>query len=94
MITLFPVGRIFTTVRGWALLFLYFDVACWTLLLLKPVGHVELVALDDIFQCLGPLLDVPLCLGRLRPPRLRPPRLRTPLLLGLGLLAYVVGQGI
>ena len=82
-------GRALTTVRGWAILFLCFDAAFWALLLLRPVGPAELVALDDVLQCLGPLLAVPLCLAHFR-------RRWTgvSLFLGLGTLAYVVGQGI
>jgi diguanylate cyclase len=81
--------RTLTAVKCWALVFLCFDGAFWTLLLLRPVGHAELVAVDDILQCIGPLLAVPLCMMRLR-------RwwLRASLFLGLGILAYVVGQGI
>jgi len=84
-----PLGRALTTIRGWAVLFLCFDAVFWALLLLRPVGHAQLVALDDVLQCIGPLLAVPLCLLRL-------PRqwLGASLFLGLGTLAYVGGQGI
>jgi diguanylate cyclase len=81
--------RTFTTVKGWAILFLCFDGAFWALLLLRPVGHAQLVVLDDVLQCIGPLLAVPLCLVRLRRQWLG-----TSLFLGLGTLAYVGGQGI
>src|SRR6202165_1131663 len=84
-----PLGRALPTVRGWAGLFLCFDAVFWALLLLRPVGHAQLVALDDVLQCIGPLLAVPLCLLRLR----RQWR-GTSLFLGLGTLAYVGGQGI
>src|ERR1700680_1211737 len=84
-----PLRRTFTSVTGWAILFLCFDGAFWALLLLRPVGHAQLVALDDVLQCIGPLLAVPLCLMRLRRQWLG-----TSLFLGLGTLAYVGGQGI
>src|SRR6202049_1467267 len=87
--TLRSLGRTFTSVTGWAILFLCFDGAFWALLLLRPVGHAQLVALDDVLQCIGPLLAVPLCLMRLRRQWLG-----TSLFLGLGTLAYVGGQGI
>ena len=77
------------TVRGWAVLFLCFDAVFWALLLLRPVGHAQLVALDDVLQGIGPLLAVLLCLLRLRRQWLG-----TSLFLGLGTLAYVGGQGI
>ena len=82
-------GRALTTVWGWAVLFLCFDVVFWALLLLRPVGYAQLVALDDVLQCLGPLLAVPLCLGHVRRRKWG-----ASLFLGLGILAYVVGQGI
>ncbi len=82
-------GRVLSTVRGWAVLFLCFDAVFWALLLLRPVGHAQLVALDDVLQCIGPLLAVPLCLVRLRRRWLG-----TSLFLGLGTLAYVGGQAI
>ena len=84
-----PLGRALTSVRGWAVLFLCFDAVFWALLVLRPVGHAQLVALDDVLQCIGPLVAVPLCLVRL-------PRqwLGASLFLGLGTLAYVGGQGI
>ncbi|HEY6539398.1 MAG TPA: hypothetical protein VIZ18_00595, partial [Ktedonobacteraceae bacterium] len=74
---------------GSAILFLCFDAVFWVLLVLRPVGHAQLVAFDDVLQCIGPLLAVPLCLVRL-------PRqwLGASLFLGLGTLAYVGGQGI
>jgi diguanylate cyclase len=84
-----PLFWAFTAVKGWALLFLCFNGAFWALLLLRPVGHAELVAIDDILQCIGPLLAVPLCVGRLRRQWLGPS-----LCLGLGILAYVMGQGM
>ncbi|HEY5006065.1 MAG TPA: diguanylate cyclase, partial [Ktedonobacteraceae bacterium] len=79
----------FTSIKGWALLFLCFDGAFWALLLLRPVGHAELVAFDDILQCIGPLLAVPLCMVRLQRRWMG-----ASLFLGLSILAYVVGQGI
>jgi diguanylate cyclase (GGDEF)-like protein len=75
--------------KGWALLFLCFDGVFWALLLLHPVGHANLVAIDDVLQCIGPLLAVLLCLGRLRRRGLD-----ASLFLGLGILAYIVGQAI
>ena len=50
---------------GWAILFLCFDAVFWALLVLRPVGNAQMVALDDVLQCIGPLLAVPLCLVRL-----------------------------
>ena len=87
--TLRLLGRALTTVKGWAVLFLCFDCAFWALLLLRPLGHAELVAADDVLQCIGPLLAVLLCLVPLRRRWLG-----TSLFLGLGILAYVGGQGI
>ena len=81
--------KTFNTVKGWALLFLCFDAAFWILLLLRPMGHTELVAVDDILQCIGPLLAIPLCLMHLQRRWSA-----TSLFLGLGILAYVVGQVI
>ncbi len=81
-------GKAFTPFKGWVVLFLCFDIAFWGFLL-HPVGHVELVAIDDVLQCIGPLLAVLLCLVRLRRGQMGPS-----LFLGLGILAYVVGQGI
>jgi hypothetical protein len=89
MSRLLPLCRTFMTVKGWALLFLCFDGAFCALLLLRPVGHAELVAIDDVLQCIGPLLAVSLCMVHLRRQWLG-----ASLFLGLGILAYVVGQGI
>jgi diguanylate cyclase (GGDEF)-like protein len=73
----------------WTILFLAFDGIFWALLLLQPIGHARLVAVDDVLQCIGPLLAVLLCLGSLRRQRHK-----AALFLGLGTLAYVVGQSI
>jgi diguanylate cyclase len=89
MSRLSPLCRAFTTVKVWALLFLCFDGAFWALLFRRPIGHAELVAIDDILQCIGPFLAVPLCVGRLRRQWLG-----ASLFLGLGILSYVGGQGV
>lgn len=82
-------SRPLTPITRWAILFLCFDGAFWAFLLLRPLEHAGLVAVDDVLQCIGPLLAVPLCLVRLRRRWSG-----ASLFLGLGILAYVVGQGI
>jgi diguanylate cyclase (GGDEF)-like protein len=82
-------NRKFTGLSVWLILFLCFDAVFWVLLLLRPVSHARLIMFDDLLQVLGPLLAVLLCLKRFQERRTN-----TSLFLGLGILAYVVGQSI
>src|SRR5919198_1411099 len=74
-----------------------FNLLLLAWLVLKPGSHAVFVAVDNVAQCVGPLLVVPLCfLGGRRGDR---QRVRTaqqwaPCLLGLGALSYAGGQFI
>ncbi len=76
---------------------LLYNLLFWTFLLLHPVRHDALVAVDDVVSLLGPLLVLPLLGGRPRQRRgalptgtALAPR-RAAVFLGLGVLSYVGG---
>ena len=77
-------------------------LAAW--LALRPAPYPVIQAVDNVAQCAGPLLALPLCWGGLAWPWRRD-RVGTagtataasrwmPVLLGLGVLGYAVGQAI
>jgi len=76
-------------------------LAAW--LALRPAPYPVIQAVDNVAQCAGPLLALPLCWGGLAWPWRRDQRGATgasaaarwmPVLLGLGVLGYAVGQAI
>ncbi|HKC74261.1 MAG TPA: EAL domain-containing protein, partial [Chloroflexota bacterium] len=72
-----------------------FNLLLLAWLMLKPGSHAVFVAVDNVAQCVGPLLVVPLCfLGGRRgdTPRVRTAQRWAPCLLGLGALSYAGGQ--
>ncbi len=72
-----------------------FSVFLLTWLLLKPGSPTLFVAVDNVAQCIGPLLIVPLCfLGRRSRggPHVRTTQYWAPILLGLGALSEAFGQ--
>src|SRR2546423_797434 len=72
-----------------------FNLLLLAWLMLKPGSHAVFVAVDNVAQCVGPLLVVPLCfLGARRgdTPRVRTAQRWAPCLLGLGALSYAGGQ--
>ncbi|MDQ2716925.1 MAG: bifunctional diguanylate cyclase/phosphodiesterase [Chloroflexota bacterium] len=89
MTRLLTFRRTFPSFTGWAVLFLCFNSVYWALILLRPVNRAEFLVIKNIFDILGPLLAVPLCIGYRR--RLRGGAV---LFLGLGILAFVLGQAL
>ncbi|MBA2287709.1 MAG: EAL domain-containing protein [Ktedonobacteraceae bacterium] len=81
--------RTFTPFVGWVMLFLCFDSTYWVLIFLRPEIHTGFLVIKNIFDISGPLLAIPLCIGYRR-------RLRggSVMFLGLGILAFVVGQAL
>jgi diguanylate cyclase (GGDEF)-like protein/PAS domain S-box-containing protein len=62
-------------------------------LLFKPGSHTLFVAVDNVAQCIGPLLIVPLCfLGRRDTSNVRTIQYWAPILLGLGAISEAAGQ--
>ena len=63
-------------------------------LLLQPGGHATFVAVDNVAQCVGPLLMVPLCWrGGLAAPAVLPATQRwAQLFIGLGVASEAVGR--
>ncbi len=84
--------------RGLALVLTYNGLlAAW--LTLRPAPSPVIQVVDNVAQCAGPLLVLPLCWGGLAPPWRPRPGVSSaarwvPVLLGLGLLGDAVGQAL
>ncbi len=77
--------------RGIAFILLFNGLlAAW--LLLKPAPHATVVVVDNIARFLGPLLLVPLCVGRVSVRTSRRSRQYAPAIIGAGVLVHSLGR--
>lgn len=88
MIGVLPYYGAFRFARKWIYVLIGFDSIFWIFLLLQPVKYDTLVVIDDILQCIGPLLAGMLCLAYCRRHTI------ATYLVGLGILVFAIGQVI
>src|SRR5579863_3312556 len=97
-----PLRASFTAIRPlWKSIsfVLLFNAAFFLWILLKPVNHAVLAAVDDWGVTLGLLMMSLLCFSRIAKQWRQGPAAGTmtlwvPVLLSLGLLSYTIGQGV